>query len=47
MPRYHNGRLIIGNPEWIESIHGFEDLGGATVILLLPLPEKETKREAA
>jgi two-component system nitrogen regulation sensor histidine kinase NtrY len=43
----HGGRLVIGVPEWIQSLDGWEDLGGATVSLLLPGPEEQTKDIAA
>lgn len=37
----HKGRLVLGAAEWVKSLDGWEDLGGATVSLVLPLPEKE------
>jgi len=37
----HGGKLVIGVPEWIKSLKGWEDLGGASVSLVLPLPEQE------
>lgn len=43
----HNGRLVIGNTEWLKTIPGWEDLGGASVTLVLPMPDEETKSEAA
>lgn len=45
----HGGKLVIGVPDWIRSLRGWEDLGGASVSLVLPLPEKEsqTSSEAA
>lgn len=45
----HGGKLVIGVPDWIRSLRGWEDLGGASVSLVLPLPEKEsqTRSEAA
>ena len=39
----HGGRLVLGTPEWIKSLKGWNDLGGATVSLVLPLPEKNLK----
>ncbi len=45
----HGGKLVIGVPDWIRSLKGWEDLGGASVSLVLPLPEKnsQTRSEAA
>lgn len=37
----HHGRLVLGAPEWVQSLNGWEDLGGATVSLVLPLKQKE------
>jgi two-component system nitrogen regulation sensor histidine kinase NtrY len=42
----HAGKLILGTPEWLKDIKEYEDLGGATVILVLPL-EVAQKRDAA
>ncbi len=36
----HSGRLVLGAPEWIQSLDGWSDLGGASVSLVLPLPEQ-------
>ena len=33
----HEGALLVGTPDWLQSLEGFEDLGGATVALLMPL----------
>jgi len=33
----HNGRLVLGTPDWFKSIEGVQDLGGATVMLVLPV----------
>ncbi len=43
----HGGRLVIGAQDWIKSLRGWEDLGGASVSLVLPLPEQQQKNEAA
>jgi two-component system nitrogen regulation sensor histidine kinase NtrY len=43
----HGGRLVIGAPDWIISLKGWEDLGGASVSLILPLPELQQKTQAA
>lgn len=46
----HKGRLVLGASDLIKSLEGWEDLGGASVSLMLPLPEKElaqTTNEAA
>lgn len=37
----HKGRLVLGTPDWIQSLDGWEDLGGASVSLVLPLPDKD------
>jgi two-component system nitrogen regulation sensor histidine kinase NtrY len=41
----HNGRIVLGVPAWLKSFEGWEDLGGATAILLLPM--RNTKLPAA
>jgi two-component system nitrogen regulation sensor histidine kinase NtrY len=33
----HHGSLILGTPEWLKEIDDWQDLGGATVILTLPV----------
>ncbi|PZQ48032.1 MAG: two-component sensor histidine kinase [Micavibrio aeruginosavorus] len=38
----HGGRLVIGSPEWIKSLEGWDDLGGASVSFVLPLPEAKS-----
>jgi two-component system, NtrC family, nitrogen regulation sensor histidine kinase NtrY len=43
----HNGKIILGTPGWLKEIDGWEDLGGADVIMVLPLPEKNIIHEAA
>ncbi len=42
----HKGRLLIGAPEWVRSFKGWRGLGGATIILAMPLDE-EGKSEPA
>ncbi len=37
----HKGKLVLGAPEWIKSLDGWEDMGGATVTFALPLQEKD------
>ncbi|MCC6597419.1 MAG: PAS domain-containing sensor histidine kinase [Alphaproteobacteria bacterium] len=36
----HNGSVVLGSPDWIKNNKEWEDCGGATVILLLPLEQK-------
>lgn len=43
----HGGRLVMGAPEWLQSLDGWENLGGASVSLILPLPETQNKTKAA
>jgi two-component system nitrogen regulation sensor histidine kinase NtrY len=43
----HNGRLVLGSPDWLKEIDGWEDLGGASVTLVLPLSEKDSRNAAA
>lgn len=43
----HGGRLVIGTPDWIKSLKGWEDLGGASVSLVLPFPDTQQKNIAA
>jgi two-component system nitrogen regulation sensor histidine kinase NtrY len=43
----HGGRLVIGQPEWVRKTQGWEDLGGATVSLMLPILKDKTAAEAA
>lgn len=42
----HKGRLVLGAPEWFRHLDGWTDLGGATVVLLLPLDETPDKNAA-
>lgn len=39
----HKGRLVLGAPEWVQSLNGWEDLGGATVSLVLPIKSDAVK----
>ena len=43
----HEGRLIIGTAEWIRKTDGWQDLGGATMSLLLPRLKNRIVQEAA
>lgn len=44
----HKGQLVIGAPAWIQGLSGWEDLGGATIALVLPVKEDEnTIRQVA
>ncbi len=36
----HNGRLLLGVPEWLRKEENWEDLGGACVVLALPVVEQ-------
>ncbi|MCB1529889.1 MAG: PAS domain-containing sensor histidine kinase [Rhodospirillales bacterium] len=38
----HQGRLVIGTPDWVRDLSGWEDLGGATVSLVIPF-EQDSK----
>ena len=33
----HKGRLILGKPDWLDGMEGYAALGGATVVLLMPV----------
>lgn len=33
----HGGRLVMGAPDWLKTVEGWQDRGGATVSLLLPV----------
>jgi two-component system nitrogen regulation sensor histidine kinase NtrY len=37
----HNGGLVLGAPDWMKSVEGWQDLGGATVVLLFPRQEQK------
>jgi two-component system nitrogen regulation sensor histidine kinase NtrY len=47
----HHGALVPGAPEWLKAPEGWENEGGATMVLILPaesiLPEKASERGAA
>jgi len=43
----HGGRLVLGAPEWVQSLKGWNDLGGASVSLVLPFPEKDLQSKVA
>lgn len=36
----HNGAVVLGVPEWLKEYEGWEDPGGATVVLILPLTRR-------
>ncbi len=42
----HRGRIILGIPDWLKSIEGWHNMGGATVSLILPreIVDKEDTR---
>ncbi len=42
----HGGRLLLAKPKWLSSLKGWEDIGGASVTLVLPL-KTEIKANAA
>ncbi|MCB9995662.1 MAG: PAS domain-containing sensor histidine kinase [Rhodospirillales bacterium] len=42
----HQGRIVIGTPEWLRNTAGWQNLGGATVTLVLPPPVIEQKDAA-
>ncbi len=39
----HNGKLLMGKTEWLARKPNWQDLGGATVIMLLPLKNEHPK----
>jgi two-component system nitrogen regulation sensor histidine kinase NtrY len=43
----HKGRVVLGSPDWIKNLNGWEDLGGATVSLVLPMQEKDMRESRA
>ncbi|MFA5592098.1 MAG: PAS domain-containing sensor histidine kinase [Micavibrio sp.] len=43
----HHGRLMMGAPAWLKSMKEWEDLGGASVGLALPLREEAATHQAA
>jgi two-component system nitrogen regulation sensor histidine kinase NtrY len=42
----HNGKLILGTPDWLANIPGFLNLGGATVSLVLPISKTSQEKAA-
>lgn len=42
----HNGSVILGAPEWLREYEEWEDPGGATVVLILPLEQQAGKQAA-
>ena len=42
----HGGRLVMGATDWVKSLDGWEDLGGATVTLVLPIPDKTSQKSS-
>ena len=42
----HDGKLVLGTPDWIRELPTYQNLGGATVSLLLPFKIK-TEQKAA
>ena len=43
----HGGRLVMGAADWVRSLDGWEDLGGATVTLVLPISDTQKSSKAA
>lgn len=43
----HDGSVLLGAPEWLQSMDGWESLGGASVVLLVPLRTRNEKTVAA
>ncbi len=43
----HDGSILLGAPEWLQSTDGWESAGGATVVLLMPLRRKQDESVAA
>ncbi len=42
----HEGKLVLGTPDWLKELSIYQDLGGATVCLLLPI-KIHTEQKAA
>ena len=42
----HKGRLVLGSPDWVRNLDGWEDLGGASVSIVLPLPERDQQKSS-
>ena len=45
----HNGRIVLGEPEWLKKQKGWKALKGATAVLILPLEsaEKQVTKKAS
>ncbi|MCB9983020.1 MAG: PAS domain-containing sensor histidine kinase [Rhodospirillales bacterium] len=43
----HNGRVILGVPQWLKAYDGWRDLGGATAVLVLSAAHGESVRDEA
>ncbi|MCB9980916.1 MAG: hypothetical protein H6860_00760 [Rhodospirillales bacterium] len=43
----HNGRIILGVPQWLQDYEGWQELGGATAVLVLPSVQSVESEEAA
>lgn len=41
----HKGDLLLGAPDWLASTDGWDDLGGATVVLVLPVYKHEDNKD--
>lgn len=41
----HDGRVVLGTPDWLKTLDGWHDLGGATVSLTLPMPPGDVAAE--
>ena len=41
----HNGKLLMGSSEWLTKQKNWQDLGGATIIMTLPLSNEHFKTE--
>lgn len=42
----HKGKIIMGLPEWVKTLPGWTDLGGASIILIFPLDRPADRIEA-
>jgi len=42
----HKGKIIMALPEWVKTLPGWADLGGATIILVFPLDRPADRIEA-
>ncbi len=41
----HGGKLILGCPEWLKAMDGYEDLKGATAVLMIPRPSTQAQKD--